>query len=124
MKLFIPSEREVQRSILAALRCAGLRCVHIPNGAHLSGNDGQRFRQWGALLGDGAVPGFPDLLIMTRDGRAGFLEVKRPGGKPDERQLACHAAIIADGFPLAVVRSVDDALAAVGAWGFAKAKAA
>jgi hypothetical protein len=124
MKSLLPSEREIQRSILAALRTIGLRVVHIPNGAHLSGDAGQRFRQWGALLGDGAVPGFPDLLVMTRDGRAGFLEVKRAGGKPDERQLACHAAIIADGFPLAVVRSVDDALAAVTAWGFAKARAA
>jgi len=118
-RLPVPTEREVQRSILAAIRVMGLRAVHIPNGAYLSGNAAQRVRQWGALLGDGALPGFPDLLVMTRDGRAGFMEVKRPGGAVAPRQTACHDELRADGFPVAVVRSVDEALAAVKEWGFA-----
>jgi hypothetical protein len=117
----VPTERETQRSILAALRVHGLRVVHVPNGAHLSGDGRQRAMQWGALLGDGAIRGFPDLLVMARNPpRVGFMEVKREGAKVEPHQAACHDAIKADGFPLAVVRSVDDALDSAREWGFIK----
>lgn len=116
------SERDVQREIVGSLRRLGLRCVHVPNGAYLSGDGPARARQWGAMLGDGAVAGFPDLLIMTGDGRTGFLEVKRPGKIPatdhTRRQDSCRDALARDGFPVALVQSLDEALAAVTAWGF------
>jgi hypothetical protein len=118
MKIPKPTERETQRSILAELRGMGLRAVHIPNGAHMAGDSKQRARQWGAMIGDGAVKGFPDLLVMKRGGLVGFLEVKRPGGKAEPHQIACHEALAADGFHVAVVHSTEEALAAIREWGW------
>ena len=120
----VAKERAVQREIVRDLRKIGLRCVHIPNGAHLAGDAEARARKWGAMVGDGAVPGFPDLLVMKpgTTPRTGFLEVKRPGTVPDtvgiRRQQQCRDAIAMDGFPVAVVQSVDEAVGTMRAWGF------
>lgn len=122
-KLPRPTERAVQREIIRDLRKLGLRCVHVPNGAHMAGTDRQRAMQWGAMLGDGAVPGFPDLIVMARrPARVGYIEVKRPGKITEtaqtKRQDDCRAALAADGFPVARVQSLDEALATVREWGF------
>jgi hypothetical protein len=115
-----PTERAVQREIVRELRKLDLAVVHVPNGGQYRGNDEQRMRYAIAKRIDGEVAGFPDLIILTRKGlpRVGFLEVKRPGEKPNERQLSCHADLALCGHPVAVVKSLDDALAALTAWGF------
>lgn len=68
-------------------------------------------RGWRGPRGYGATPGVPDLLV-ARDGWFGWLglEVKRPGGRisPAQAELERRGLIV-------VVRSVEDAIAAVAA---------
>jgi hypothetical protein len=50
----IPTERQVQRSILQMMGLMFPRVfvTHVPNGAHLAGGDTSRFKQAGALKGN------------------------------------------------------------------------
>lgn len=107
-----PKERAVQRSILkmAGIAFPDVLIHHSPNGAHLAGNDQARFKQMGALLGDGLKKGFPDLICVWNRGVA-FLEVKRKGGRLSTDQVAMHARLSALGHDPAVVTSAAQAFA-------------
>lgn len=108
----IPTERQVQRAVLAMIRTCFPRCFvhHSPNGAHLAGSGAARFKQVGALLGDGMVKGFPDLAIFWPGKGGAFIECKRPKtGKVSDEQKAVHELLASLGWPIAVVRSVDEA---------------
>lgn len=83
---------------------------HVPNGAHLSGDDRARGMQMGALKGDGLKIGFPDLIAIWNHGVA-FLEVKRPGGKISPQQLIMHVRLNELGYTPAVVTSPAEAFA-------------
>ncbi len=116
----IPTERQTQRAILAM--CGRLFpqvwITHIPNGAHLAGNDVARFKQMGALIGDGLKKGCPDLLCLWSPGKGAFLEVKRPKlGKLSEVQEAVHARLTALEWPVATVTTQDEAYAFLKACG-------
>ncbi len=52
-----------------------------------------------------------------RRGAAYGLEVKKPGEHPTPVQLAFHDRLRGAGVPVAVVRSVDEAEAALAGWG-------
>lgn len=107
----VPTERQTQRAILkmAAVCFPEVLLHHSPGGAHLAGNNTARFKQMGALKGDGMKVGFPDLIALWTGGLA-FLEVKRPkGGKVSDEQLAMHERIEALGWPVAVIKSVPEA---------------
>ncbi len=120
----VPLERAVQREIREMLGAFGFGTFHIPNGAQLAGDPKSRARQMRALRGDGLVPGFPDLGVIglpygISRGGVGFLEVKRArGGKVSAAQGACHAWLQERGVRLAVVRSADEAIAALYDWGW------
>lgn len=107
------SERGVQRSILAMLGVAfpSVLAHHSPNGGHLAGDQLARFKQVGALKGDGMKTGFPDLLVVWAGGIA-FLEVKRPKYSPSDvrdDQIRLHAQLRDMGFPVAIVTSPAEA---------------
>src|ERR1044071_4234599 len=106
MKPPLPTERQIQRSILAMAGVAfpGVLLTHIPNGAHLSGDDRARCMQMGALKGDGLKIGFPDLVAIWDHGFA-FIEVKRPGGKMSPAKESMHVLLGEMGYPPAVVTS-------------------
>lgn len=110
-----PTERQVQRSILAMMGTAFPRVLvhHSPNGGHLAGNDQARFKQVGALKGDGMKTGFPDLIAIWNHGVA-FMEVKRPGYSPSQvspAQIELHATLAEMGFTPAIVTSQEEAFA-------------
>lgn len=110
----IPTERSVQRAILAmAGHCfPDVFITAIPNGAHLAGDNTARFKQMGALKGDGLKIGMPDLLFMWAPGKGAFIEVKRPKtGKLTEDQINVHARLLGIGWPVKTVNNVDDAYA-------------
>lgn len=73
------------------------------------------------LRQQGLRPGVADYLIVWRVGedqhRIGWLEFKADRGRQSEPQRAFEAAMTVLGVPYAVVRSVDEAMAAVEAWG-------
>lgn len=113
------TERQIQRAILAM--CGKLfpdvLIHHSPNGAQLAGNATSRFKQVGALKGDGTKSGFPDLLCLWNGGGA-LLEVKRPKtGRISPDQKALHERLEAIGWPVSIVRSPDEAHAALRAAG-------
>lgn len=110
-KPILPTERQVQRAILGMVRlCFPATIIHhSPNGAHLAGSDIARFKQMGALLGDGMMKGWPDLQVLWAGGVA-FIEVKRPKlGKVSPEQLKLHDALRGIGWPVLVATNVDDA---------------
>ena len=83
-----------------------------PNGAHLAGSSTARFKQMGALLGDGMRKGFPDILIFWSYGRGALIEVKRPKfGRLGDEQMILHAKLRSIGWPVAVCSSIDEAYA-------------
>lgn len=63
-----------------------------------------------------ASKGTPDSLVMKTRGLWGWLETKTPIGKLNEHQIAWHTWARAAGINVDVVRSVEDALAAVKKW--------
>lgn len=109
-KLPVPLERVIQKAILAHLSLDKTLKVERCNtgAAMLPGRNGKMMP---VRFGE---PGSPDLrLVIAPRGLAGFLEVKRPGGKQSDDQRAWEASCVAVGGGYAVVTSVDEALAAV-----------
>lgn len=116
----IPTERQVQRAIIAMIRtCFPLAVTHhSPNGAHLAGNNVARFKQMGALLGDGMLKGWPDLVVLWGGGHGLLLEVKRPKtGKLSDVQEALHERLAGIGWPVWTVTSQEGAYQALRAAG-------
>lgn len=116
----IPTERQVQRAILdmCGKLFPGVYITAIPNGAHLAGDTTARFKQMGALKGDGLKVGFPDLLCIWHPGKGCSIEVKRPKlGRMSEDQENVHAVLNAMQWPVATVTSQDEAHAFLKACG-------
>jgi len=111
----VPTERQVQRSILSMMGWAFPRVLvwHIPNGAYLGDDPTARKRTMGMLLGDGLKPGAPDLACYWNHGHA-LLEVKRPGYSPSQvrpQQVEIHERLAEMGFAPAIVTSPEEAFA-------------
>jgi hypothetical protein len=108
----LPTERQVQRAILQMCGACfpDVFIHHSPNGAHLAGSATSRFKQVGALLGDGMKRGWPDLLCLWSPGDGCFIEVKRPKlGKLSDEQVKVHARLIELCWPVATVTSCEEA---------------
>lgn len=111
-------EADAQRAIVALLR------VVLPRGSivHHSANEvtggGAKARQRQAILvGMGVFAGFSDLIIIS-EGRVMFLEVKSRAGRLTEAQERFRDLVRAQGLPWALVRTPQDAVAALQAAGF------
>lgn len=106
-------EADAQRDIVRFLRAV------LPPGAivHHSANEvrgagrGHKLAQ-AIAVGMGVHPGFSDLLVLS-EGRNLYLEVKSKTGRQTTAQIAFEAAVTAQGHAYAVVRSVEDARAAL-----------
>ncbi len=113
-KLPRASERSIQIAIKNHLIFHGIVCVHVPNAGKRSVMGGR------VAKAEGLHPGFPDLILLRAGGRVGFLEVKAADGRLSPAQVDCHEMLRRQGQSLAVVRSQDEALAAVKAWGWVR----
>lgn len=101
------NEHSIQNAIRLRLSELGY-CVFRANVGRFQTKDGRWF--------DTGLPrGFSDLFAV-KDGRIYFLEVKTETGRPSEEQLK-FLAVMRDryGCVAEIVRSVDDAVRAVGA---------
>jgi hypothetical protein len=110
----LPTERQVQRSILSMMGTCfpQVFVTAIPNGAHLAGDKVARFKQMGALKGDGLKVGFPDLLCLWADGKGALIVVNRPKtGDLTDSQKALHPRLEAIGWPVTVVTTPDEVFA-------------
>ena len=111
-------EADAQRAIVQALRFALPRDAivhHCANEVTEPGSRGQ-IRQ-SILVGMGVHAGFADLIVIS-SGRVLFLEVKSQTGRLRKSQEGFRDTVCAQGFGWALVRSVDDALAALADHGF------
>ena len=100
------NEHSIQNAIRLELSKLGY-CVFRANVGRFQTKDGRWF--------DTGLPrGFSDLFAV-KDGRIYFLEVKTETGRPSEEQLR-FLAVMRDkyGCVAEIVRSVDDAVRAVG----------
>ena len=88
---------------------------HCANEVTEPGSRGQ-IRQ-SILVGMGVHTGFADLIVIS-GGRVLFLEVKSETGRLRKSQEVFRDTVCAQGFGWALVRSVDDALAALADKGF------
>ena len=111
-------EADAQRAIVTALRIALPRNAIVHHCANEVTEAGPRgAKRQAILVGMGVHPGFADLLVIS-EGRVLFLEVKSAKGRLRPAQDAFRETVLAQGFGWALVRSVDDALAALADNGF------
>lgn len=112
-------EADLQRAVVQALRFALPRSAIIHHCANEVTEPGPRgAKRQAILVGMGVHRGFPDLMVIS-DGRVLFLELKAPKGRLRPDQEAFRDAVLAQGLSWALVRSLDDALGALGDHGFA-----
>lgn len=113
------SEADIQHQVRSYLAALGIDAIHVPNGTHLAGDARARAMQSNALKKAGVLPGMADLILFDRRvRRVGFIEVKSKTGKVSEAQERFAELAAKWGWPYAVVRSTDDARAALSAWGW------
>lgn len=112
-------EADLQRSVVTALKFALPKTAIIHHCANEVTEPGPRgAKRQAILVGMGVHRGFADLMVMS-GGRVLFLELKAPKGRLRPDQEAFRDAVLAQGFGWALVRSLDDALGALAAHGFA-----
>ncbi len=70
----------------------------------------------------GLARGWPDFVLIDPSGRLHALELKREGETLTDDQEAFQEWAIARGVPHSVIRSVDEALMVLGAWGALRIK--
>ncbi|NKC30187.1 VRR-NUC domain-containing protein [Falsiroseomonas selenitidurans] len=109
-------ERQEQRAILrwlALVLPAGAVVLHVPN-EEASGSAARGK----ALLGDGVLPGCPDLCVVWQ-GRAHWIEVKRRGRRAALRatQEEAHRRLALAGCPVGVATGPEEADALLREWG-------
>ena len=110
-------EADLQRAVVTALRFALPRTAIIHHCANEVAEAGPRgAKRQAILVGMGVHKGFADLMVIC-DGRILFLELKAPKGRLSPEQEAFRAAVMAQGFGWALVRSIDDALGALADFG-------
>ena len=114
-------EAQLQRSVIQHLRIRGARGAlfwHTPNGAYLGG---KRTSKGVAIQGAimkalGVLAGVADICILHA-GQFYALELKAPGGRSTEAQLAFRDAVNAAGGFATEAVGIDAALAVLTTWG-------
>lgn len=81
------TEKQIEQALVKAVKAAGGLCP-----------------KWVSPGFDGA----PDRIALFGDGKVGFIEVKRPGGKPRKIQKLRHAQLRHLGFPVFVLDDPAD----------------
>lgn len=102
-------EHKIQVAIIKWLRTVMPHCIiqHSRNEHGKAGRAGMRAAQLQKAAG--VMSGFPDLICLPYASVGPFfLEVKAPKGRVSDVQKQVHEMLDERGYPVAVVRSVDD----------------
>jgi hypothetical protein len=105
-------EAAIQRAVFQHLRLrptAGTFAFHVPNGG------ARRPVEAAIMKGLGVTAGVPDIIVI-RNGKAHCLELKAPGGRLTDAQLAAHEALRAAGAEVATADNLDAALKHLQDW--------
>ena len=105
-----PLEKDIQRAILAALRLHP--CIAFV-GRFNRGVMQSTYQGRDSYTQFNTVPGFPDIHGMLKGGAAFYIEVKRPGKKPDDTQANFLASVTRHGGIAGVATSVEEATALI-----------
>lgn len=106
-------ESIIQSQIVSALSLAGVYVFMIPNDA--AGKT--TMAKAGRMKAMGLRAGISDLVVMSHDGRAHFLEVKTETGKLSENQVRFKDLCDYYLWPYAVCRSPQEAIDICKRWG-------
>ena len=106
-------ESIIQSQIVSALSLAGVYVFMVPNGE--LGKITQAAA--GRAKAMGLRSGMADLIVMSPDGRAHFLEVKTATGVLSPSQIRFAELCIKRGWKYEVARTVDEAMEIVRKWG-------
>ena len=87
------------------------RWTHFPAGEARDVRTGARLKRMGTK------PGWPDLILLAPGGRFHGLELKREGEDLTDQQSAFYLWSVANGSPIAVVCTLDEAIATLSGWG-------
>jgi hypothetical protein len=112
-------EDAIQRAVFQHLRVRGAPNVfafHPANGGY------RKPIEAAVLKGMGVIAGVTD-LIAIHEGHCFGLELKAPGGRPTELQLATLAAMEAAGAHCCIAEGLDRALACLEGWGLLRGRA-
>lgn len=108
-----PSEHKIQVHLMDYLRYAARPEIYyfaIPNQSN------RHIASAAKMKAEGVRSGVADLCFMLPDGRAGWLEMKKPGGSMSPTQKAfrdrCHML----GHRWALAKSIDEALEVLTKW--------
>lgn len=110
-------EADIQRAVVARLRSVMPGAIVHHSANEIRAGGAAAARRQAIQTGMGVYAGFADLLIIAQ-GRVMFLEVKSATGRLSQPQRAFRDAVQAQGFAWALVRSQEDAVAAVRKAGF------
>ena len=109
-------EARLQKAVLQHLKMTGVPGIIYFHPA----NEGRRSIVTGAnLKALGMLPGVADLVII-KDGRAFFLEIKAKGGRLSEAQAQFGALALEAGSQWACVDCIDAAINTLRNWGVIK----
>jgi hypothetical protein len=109
-------EQAIQRAVVEHLRVRGVKGLvffHVPNGGQRSQHEGAIFKSLGVLAGVSD-------LILVHEGKIFAMEIKAPGGRATESQMAFLSDIDAAGAFTAMPEGIDAALQTLEAWGLIK----
>ncbi len=76
------------------------------NSNNMGGTEARRAQAKQKLLG--AIPGFPDGVILYSGGQVLLIEIKAPKGTLQDNQKDLHHTLFNMGFNIQIVRSLDD----------------
>lgn len=102
MKLNIYTERQIQTQIIHLLQAHGYYVMRI-NSGKFSVGEGRNKR---FIMGQEA--GTPDLLCFKKETQPIFIEVKRQGNKPTEKQIYKMKELMSYGAICFIANSIED----------------
>ena len=110
-------EHEVQKAICQYLDIRKIFYFAVPNGGH------RHIKVATKLKSEGVKAGIPDLCLL-KDGKAYFIEVKRPKtvhspkGRVTKNQVEVFGKITDEGCKVEVAYGVEDVRECLHQWGF------
>lgn len=110
----IPSEHQEQVAVVRWCKAKGIIAVAVPNGFHTGKRDNKFFGMIASLKSEGYSPGFPDLIILAKNGEVMFVEMKASkGGCLKDNQKAWQDKLLEFGFYSVVARGADEAISMI-----------